>query len=626
MDIWLPWSGGRHPLFTSVANVMNCEGRGARWLMDMLLAMPGLDGVDLRARRGGNRFAEPRPQGCCTWNGSDKLRASRVRQCTFQNFLAACTFPSIALMHSTMTKRKRPKVGDVGDVGAAKALKMRKAVEHIPSPNKAALEAKESATNPTVIANKSKAPTNSAPAQVGPETDTTTVQIITGSYERVLHGFAATIPRTLITVTGQHDATKEEAEKLKVHFTDTFLFNAHASAIRCLALSPLSVETSKVMLATGSTDERINLYSLSTAPPVVSKLQPKLPSLHGASITENPKNKELGTLLHHASNITALHFPSRSKLLSAAEDSTVAITRTRDWTALSTIKAPIPKPQGRPSGDTAGPGEVPSGINDFAMHPSNKLMLTVGKGEKCMRLWNMLTGKKAAVLNFGREILTAVGEGRFGSGEGRRVVWDKEGEEFAVAFERGVVVFSIDCKAKAKIAPTPRTKIHQMHYLPSGSHPSILLVSTEDGRVLLYDTSHTSSATGEDTTQRASKDDIPVSGLVAQIGGPGAGITGRVKDFEILPVSSSTFIMITGSSDGTIRTWFLDIKELEADAEAGEGTGFTAKQVGKQLGTYTTGTRVTCLKAFIMTGTPDAEDEEETADKDEASSSDGDSE
>jgi hypothetical protein len=29
---------------------MNCEGRGARWLMDMLLAMPGLDGVDLRAR------------------------------------------------------------------------------------------------------------------------------------------------------------------------------------------------------------------------------------------------------------------------------------------------------------------------------------------------------------------------------------------------------------------------------------------------------------------------------------------------------------------------------------------------------------------------------------------------
>lgn len=522
-------------------------------------------------------------------------------------------------MHSTMAKRKRE---NAGQAGAAKALKMRKAADEVSAaPKKAAVvKAKESATNGTIIANKSKAPTSSGPAEAGSETETTTVQIITGSYERVLHGFAATIPRSLTT--GQQDASKEDAEKPKVDFTDTFLFNAHASAIRCLALSPLSEETSKVMLATGSTDERINLYSLSTAPPVISKSQPKLPSLNGASITENPKNKELGTLLHHASNITALHFPSRSKLLSAAEDSTVAITRTRDWTVLSTIKAPIPKPQGRPSGDTAGPGEVPSGVNDFAMHPTGKLMLSVGKGEKCMRLWNMMTAKKAGVLNFDREILTAVGEGRFGSGEGRRVVWDKEGEAFAVAFERGIVMFNIDSKPTAKIAPVPRTKIHQMHYLPSESHQSILLVSTEDGRVLLYDTTDTSTATNEGTTEKASKDDIPLSRLVAQIGGPGAGISGRVKDFEILPISASTFIVITGSSDGTIRTWTLDIKELKADVKSGEGTGFTAKQVGKLLGTYTTGTRVTCLKAFIMTGTPDAEEDEEMPDKDEVFSSD----
>jgi protein MAK11 len=567
-----------------------------------------------------DRFAEPRLQGCCTWNGSDKLCASRVRQCAFQNFLAACTFPSYNLMHSTMAKRKRE---NDGQAGAAKALKTRKVVEEMSTaPKKAAAKAKAGAINGTATANKSKAPTSSTPAEAGSEAETTTIQIITGSYERVLHGFAATIPRSLIT--GQ-DASKEEGEKPEVDFTDTFLFNAHTSAIRCLALSPLSEETSKVMLATGSTDERINLYSLSTAPPVISKSQPKLPSLNGASITENPKNKELGTLLHHASNITALHFPSRSKLLSAAEDSTVAITRTRDWTALSTIKAPIPKPQGRPSGDTAGPGEVPSGVNDFAMHPSNRLMLTVGKGEKCMRLWNMLTAKKAGVLNFGREILTAVGEGRFGSGEGRRVVWDKEGEEFAVAFERGVVVFSIDCKAKAKIAPTPRTKIHQMHYLPSESHQSILLVSTEDGRVMLYDTSDTSSP-AEDATKSASKDDIPISKLVAQIGGPGSGISGRVKDFDILPIASSTFLVVTGSSDGTIRTWSFNMQELEADDKPDDGKGFTAKQVGKLLGTYKTGTRVTCLKAFIMTGSPDAEEEEEVADKDEASSSDSDDE
>ncbi|KAH8731362.1 60S ribosome biogenesis protein Mak11, partial [Phaeosphaeriaceae sp. PMI808] len=437
--------------------------------------------------------------------------------------------------------------------------------------------------------------------------DKTTIQVITGSYERVLHGFAAIVPHTLIP--GQ-DGCTPEIEKTKVDFSDTFLFNAHTSAIRCLALSPVSEETSKVMLATGGTDERINLFSLSTAPPVISKSQPKLPSLHGASITENPKNKELGSLLHHSSNITALYFPTRSKLLSAAEDSTIAITRTRDWTALSTIKAPIPKPQGRPSGDTAGPGEVPAGINDFAVHPSMKLMVSVGKGEKCMRLWNLVTGKKAGVLNFGRDVLTAGGENRFGSGEGRRVLWDKDGEEFTVVFERGAVVFSIDSKPKAKIVPTPRTKLHQLHYLPSVAHPSIILVSTEDGHVLLYDTSAV-SPTSSDT--KLTKDDIPSSRLVAQIGGPGAGITGRVKDFEILPLSatdSSAFIVITGSSDGTVRMWSFDVKELEGDAAGEPNEWFTAKQVGKLLGTYTTGTRITCLKAFAMTGIPDAEEEE----------------
>jgi protein MAK11 len=530
-------------------------------------------------------------------------------------------FPSTRLQHSTMAKRKREALGKGG---AVKALKSR-SDEAASAPKQAAAKNKQGALNGTAVANKSKAPAASTVTDGAAEADSTTVQIITGSYERVLHGFAATIPRSLVT--GQQDASASETEKPKVDFTDTFLFNAHASAIRCLALSPLSEETSKVMLATGSTDERINLYSLSTAPPVISKNQPKLPSLHGASITENPKNKELGSLLHHSSNITALYFPTRSKLLSAAEDSTVAITRTRDWTALSTIKAPIPKPQGRPSGDTAGPGEVPTGINDFAVHPSMKLMVSVGKGEKCMRLWNLVTGKKAGVLNFGRDILSAVGEGRFGSGEGRRVIWDKEGEEFAVAFERGVVVFNIDSKPKAKIAPTPRTKIHQMHYLPSEVHPTMLLVSTEDGRVLLYDTSKTSS-TDEDTSKPKSKDDVPASQLVAQIGGPGAGISGRVKDFEILPLSatdSSNFLVITGSSDGTIRIWSLSVKELEGDAKVEQGKGFTAKQVGTLLGTYKTGTRVTCLKAFTMTGTPDAEEDEFMEDKEDESSSDGES-
>ncbi|KAI4659709.1 uncharacterized protein J4E79_006245 [Alternaria viburni] len=514
-----------------------------------------------------------------------------------------------------MAKRKRE---TAESAAKAKALKSSKGAAASTTKQPATKETairngKEGAANGKMDLSMSKLQIDSTAKSEDSVPDVTTVQVITGSYERVLHGFAASIPSSLFT--GQDDASTPETDRPKVDFTDTFLFNAHSSSIRCLALSPLSNETSKITLATGSTDERINLYSISTAPPVASKLRPKLPSLHGGSITENPKNKELGSLLHHSSNITALYFPTRSKLLSSAEDSTIAITRTRDWTALSTIKAPIPKPQGRPSGDTAGPGEVPSGINDFAVHPSMKLMLSVGKGEKCMRLWNLVTGKKAGVLNFDRNILTAVGEGRFASGEGRRVIWDKEGEEFAVGFERGIVVFNIESKPKAKIAPTPRTKIHQMHYLPSESHPGTLLVSTEDGRVLLFDTNTTIPT----ESSEKNKDEVPASRLVAQIGGPAAGMTGRVKDFEIVQLSQTNFLIVTGSSDGTVRFWSLSTDELKSD-DAGKAEGFTAAQVGKLLGTSSTGTRITCLKAFSMTGKPD-EEEEEVLEKDAEMSS-----
>ena len=272
--------------------------------------------------------------------------------------------------------------------------------------------------------------------------DTTdiTVQIITGSYERALHGMTATITDALLNGTGSAKG---------IDFADTFLFNAHGSAIRCIALSPISTssdksQAQKLILASGGTDERINLYHISTSPP--SKQDGKqlaIPSIIGSKITENPKNRELGSLLHHASSISSLCFPTSSKLLSAAEDNTIAVSRTRDWTVLSTIKIPIPKGHGRPSGDTAPSGGTPAGVNDFAVHPSMKLMVSVGKGERCMRLWNLVTGKKAGVLNFEKNLLQGIGEGRWASGEGRRVEWNSVGEEFAVAFERAVVVFGM---------------------------------------------------------------------------------------------------------------------------------------------------------------------------------------
>ncbi|RDL41389.1 putative isomerase YbhE [Venustampulla echinocandica] len=435
----------------------------------------------------------------------------------------------------------------------------------------------------------------------------TTIQIIAGSYDRVLHGLTAVI--------SQND---------DVEFADTFLFNAHASAIRCLALSPPSApvpkQTQKVILASGSTDERINLYHISAHAPSYVTV-PAIAGLSAKAVIENPQNKELGSLLHHSSSVTGLFFPNRSKLLSSAEDNTIAVTRTRDWSLLSTIKAPVPKAMGRPSGDTAPLGGTPSGVNDFAVHPSMKLMISAGKGERCMRLWNLVTGKKAGVLNFDREILAEVGEGKFTSGEGRKVAWGATdaGDEFCVGFDKGAVVFGMDSKPKCKVVPQPRdtkqkwTKIHQLCYVQVGQEEDIqvLAMSTEDGRILFYSTRPADLVA--QPAGKAKDAALPAAKLIAVLDAKdiqgakndeGKGKTTkseenlpRIKDFVVLNVgegASKCLIIAAARSDGTLMVFKLSASDLLPENVV------EAKPVGKLLGTYKTGNRITCLKAFVM--------------------------
>lgn len=456
------------------------------------------------------------------------------------------------------------------------------------------------------------------------------VQVITGSYGRVLHGFTAGLPASSLHL--EHGSLKAPASSIQC--IDTFLFEAHGSAIRCLALSPMPKptdpsEAQKVILASGSTDERINLYSLSAAPAAVNDDYPSVPTLAGNKILENPKNRELGSLLHHTSSISALAFPSRSKLLASGEDNIISVSKTRDLSLVSTIKAPHPKVYGRPSGDTAPEGAAPSGVNHFAVHPSMKLMLSVGKGEKCMRLWNLVTGKKAGVLNFDRELLTSVNETKWSSGEGRRIAWNAAGEEFAVAFEWGAVVFGIDSTPKCRLVPSPRSKIHQMKYISvsgEGDEKSdMLAISTEDGRLIFYSTNKLQEL------EEDANSTIPHATPVAQVGGKQAGFPGRVKDFEILSLENQSkglsdgFLLVTGNSEGVVRIWRITNKDL-ALVSARKDT----RQVGSIVTSYETGNRITCLASFIMLPEEDPEtlldtdDEEDDDDDDSDDSNDSD--
>jgi protein MAK11 len=243
-------------------------------------------------------------------------------------------------------------------------------------------------------------------------------------------------------------------------------------------------------------------------------------------------------------------------------------------------------------------------------------MLSVSKGEKCMRLWNLVTGKKAGVLTFDRAVLQEVGEGRYSSGEGRKVVWgasDEEGgEEFAVGFERGGVVFGMDSKPRCKFVPTePRSKIHQLGYVKVGEEKDVqvLTVSTEDGRILFFSTRTADLVTTPTLEGKEAEAPLPAAKLIAQLGGKDAGLTGRIKDFKILPSTTgskeSESIVVTASSDGAVRLFRISPSE---DLGAG---GKKMKQIGTLLGTYETGNRITCLEAFVMLPRIEGGEEEE---------------
>ena len=175
--------------------------------------------------------------------------------------------------------------------------------------------------------------------------------------------------------------------------------------------------------------------------------------------------------------------------------------------------------------------------------------------------------------------------------------------------------------------PLQSTKIHQMRYTdcktPNSSGRELLTVSTEDGRLLFYSTVTSESHKEDEETDKRTTSSISDCVLLAQLGGRSLGVTSRIKDFEILRLSiekehPSKTVAITGCSDGSLRIWLLDEKELPdkvvyangatepEDTTNGHGTGTNGtlgpdiQQIGKLIGTYETGNRITCLKAFVL--------------------------
>ena len=184
-----------------------------------------------------------------------------------------------------------------------------------------------------------------------------------------------------------------------------------------------------------------------------------------------------------------------------------------------------------------------------------------------------------------------------------------------------------DSKPQARILPYPPTKIHQIRYAGATSQQQqgseLLAVSTEDGRILFYPTLLDSESKKSNQSNQSSVPTLPAIGQL------GDGQTNRIKDFEVLSIqntqtSGTSLLVVSGSSDGTIRIWLLDpivcsVNDLKLKgAPEANGTGLlelnstevkeswaaqdpaSSASIGRLLGIYDTGNRITCLKAFVM--------------------------
>ncbi|CCE90887.1 Mak11p TDEL_0B07580 [Torulaspora delbrueckii] len=290
-------------------------------------------------------------------------------------------------------------------------------------------------------------------------------------------------------------------------FTPIFHFQAHTLSVKCLDIS-------KRYLVSGSNDEHIRIYDLQ-------------------------KRKELGTLLAHQGSITTLRFsnsakekqeegseikPSASKwLLSASEDNKIIIWRVRDWENFGVLK-----------GHTAR-------INDLDIHPSNRIAVSVSE-DHSIRLWNLMTVKKAAVLKL-----------RGYPQNAQFVRWlGDDGQFFAAALLNKVLIYKTStAKVQSEIDLGRLSIMHMEAKRFDGKE--YIVIGLSNGRVNFYDT--------KPLFEEDAKDFEPEFDLL--------GHTNRVKDFKFYTNEYGTYLVTIGS-DGKVIVWDLKTKEQLAVYDAGE--------------------------------------------------------
>lgn len=287
-------------------------------------------------------------------------------------------------------------------------------------------------------------------------------------------------------------------------FTPIFHFTPHTQSIRCLAQS-------KRYLTSGANDEHIRIYDLQ-------------------------KRKELGTLLHHDGSITKLEFFDGKWLLSASDDGRICIWRSKDWEVLGELK-----------------GHKAGGINDLAIHPSGRIAISAGN-DHTLRLWNLMTARKASVLKLGRDVAM-------------KCRWASEGTQFVLGFDKKVVVYSAADSTPVgrtlKLAsPLQNMEIYTLNDI------EYVVTSHNDGSIVFFplqEITQEIKASEDEKEQELSTATLPESAFKF------VGHAIRVKHFSFYHYEpTDVHYMSSVSSDGNLVIWDLSTKDQVAVYSTGD--------------------------------------------------------
>ncbi|XP_069945183.1 p21-activated protein kinase-interacting protein 1-like [Cherax quadricarinatus] len=278
----------------------------------------------------------------------------------------------------------------------------------------------------------------------------------------------------------------------KVSLTQSFTDHSHTGSVRKIAISGK-------FLISGGSDEILRIFNLSS-------------------------RFEVGTIMEHKGTITDLVFHGSQYLFSTAEDGNICIFSRGKWECEKTLKAHV------------------GGVTSFAVHPTGKLALSVGK-DKSLRTWNLIKGRRAFITN-----LKTVADSVHWSPPGTHYLVVKGSCVDVYEVSLGQVVHSVDFKEK----------VTSLIFIMD----DIIAVGGDGKNICLYDITTKLELVQWDAH------------------------TMRIKSLRVIPrVATEDLWLVSASSDGTIKVWNIELLSLSS--------------APKLLGEVNTSCRIICMDIYL---------------------------